>query len=193
MNSVHQSVMPRFGAARWQRRYRPLGQSFNANAYVNPGSQYTLNFSISPAPSDPDGTSESIQDALGTLPYVSNGAITIAGVTISGSTVSISFAAGINASVLTLGGIEAAIADSMAQSGWQLTPLDTAGLGTTTFSQQFTQAGGFTLNPFAPTTPGGSNWLTSLASGVSMPNFISGGWLPLVLIAAAGLVVYEVM
>lgn len=74
------------------------------------------------------------------------------------------------ADVFTFGGIGSAIADRINSMlpGWNvvLTGLNTIGqapipgAGTTTTWQQFQQAGGFTLNPFADVTPqAGPSWI----------------------------------
>jgi hypothetical protein len=180
--------------------YRPrqlgfLGQTpgFNPYAVAVPGSQYVLNFIVSGLQGDPSTYVAQMQSELQSISLFASGALTLIAVSLVNSTLSVTVRANSGASVLTLGGIEAAIADQVnAQySGIALNPLDMQGGSTTSFSTQFAQQGGLTLSPLAPTTPGGTNWLKDLlgigGSGVPTPSSPLPTWVWWALGGAVGL------
>jgi hypothetical protein len=153
-----------------------LGQSMGFNAYANavPGQQYVLNFSVSLESGSPYSPVSLFQTALANFPLFLNGALVLGTINAVGNTVSVTITANAGAASVTLGGIESSIAGWVnSQSGETVNPLDMQGGGTTSFISQFEQEGGITLSPFAPTTPGGTNWLSDLlgiGGGGSPPN-----------------------
>jgi hypothetical protein len=146
-----------------------LGQvAFNPSANLVPGQTYTFNFTISQSLiGGAIQAGPSVADATQTLnawqPFAS-GALVLNNVSV-GAAMSVTVTAGPGSDVLTLGNVEASIADTInAESfGYTLVPADAPGLGTTTFWTQFEQ------------TPTPSWW--DILSGSGMPWW---GWVAIV-------------
>jgi len=159
--------MPRFGN---RRRSRGLGQTetFDPNAAPVPGTQYALNFSVAGTTGSSDDAS-TIQSALQPYPLFANGALTLIGVSLVGTTLTVTIQANSAAASVTLGGIEAAMASwfnnsglfGQGPSGFTLTPTNAPGLGVTTFTAQLNQT---------PTPTVGNTLLALLGQGPALPN-----------------------
>ena len=195
-----------------------LGQTpgFNANANPVPGQQYVFNFFVTGTTGDAATDQAAIQSALATTALFANGALTMLAVTLVGTTASVTVQANGGAASVTLGGIESSLASSFngmplgTNFGFSLTPLDTSGLGTTTFSSQEAQVGGVVLNPVTGPKmtanwilglpiqgPGGvvSNPLTNPSSPLNPSNVIPSipTWVWWVLAGVGALVILDVV
>jgi hypothetical protein len=195
-----------------------LGQTpgFNANANPVPGQQYVFNFFVTGTTGDAATDQAAIQSALATTALFANGALTMLAVTLVGTTASVTVQANGGAASVTLGGIESSLASSFngmplgTNFGFSLTPLDTSGLGTTTFSSQEAQVGGVVLNPVTGLKmtanwilglpiqgPGGvvSNPLTTPSSPLNPSNVIPSipTWVWWVLAGVGALVILDVV
>lgn len=149
MRSAYQPVMPRFGSRPPILRARALGQS--ASDYLVPGQAYTVQLGIAATGILSSAASAvlpsslqtgAIQSLIGQYGPFSGGTLTLSGVSVSGSTVTVVFVANTGADVLTLGGIAAAVADMLnnVASGYSFTVLGLgSGLGTTTTAAQAAQ------------------------------------------------------
>jgi hypothetical protein len=186
--------MPRFGLRPAVLHPRSLGQ-FNPAAYLVPGSSYQFNFTFSVSQSFVGGVIQAgpsvsdLESDLNSWQPFASGTLTVQSLNISGSAMTISVLAGAGSDVLTQGGVEAAIADTLNSAGtfgYTLTvqPGDAPGLATTTYEEQLAQT---------PTPSLVNSIKALLGQGPALPSAGQASapwWLYALGIGAAGLLIY---